>query len=311
MGAAFKISNPVATASCGCGTSFFDLTWSLLPSGEKVRVERGRPSCARSSHPPHPGLKRRPLPEGESFTKRPPCHVSPSAAPYSATLRSSRSRCRAQPCAKPWRNFPRSRSCAVLRARRSAAFAKTHVGVRRRRGDQGPQDASRRRFADSHIYVVQALVGRVSSRMLNHRSPPAWLSRSSRQPAKGCSHSLAMARPDALEIESTDFLADNVSLVLQDKRSGKLYAALDHGHFGVKMHVADGPGAEWTETARARLSAKARRFARQGHVGQSAALEHGARVGTGNRRPEGSGVIWCGTIPGGLFRSEDQAPAGR
>ena len=34
------------------------------------------------------------------------------------------------------------------------------------------------------------------------------------------------------EIAASDFLADNVTVVLHDKRSGKLFAALDHGHFG-------------------------------------------------------------------------------
>ena len=49
------------------------------------------------------------------------------------------------------------------------------------------------------------------------------------------------------EIEHIDFLADNVSVVLADHRSGYIYAALDHGHFGVKMHRAEAPGGEWTE----------------------------------------------------------------
>ncbi len=38
------------------------------------------------------------------------------------------------------------------------------------------------------------------------------------------------------EIESVDFLGDNVSLTLTDPRDGRTYAALDHGHFGVKLH---------------------------------------------------------------------------
>ena len=38
------------------------------------------------------------------------------------------------------------------------------------------------------------------------------------------------------EIEGVDFLGDNVSLTLTDPRDGRTYAALDHGHFGVKLH---------------------------------------------------------------------------
>jgi hypothetical protein len=42
--------------------------------------------------------------------------------------------------------------------------------------------------------------------------------------------------PGSWSISGTDFLADNVSIVLPDPRDGTLYAALDHGHFGVKLH---------------------------------------------------------------------------
>ena len=37
------------------------------------------------------------------------------------------------------------------------------------------------------------------------------------------------------DIDSVEFLGDNVSLALTDARSGFGYAALDHGHFGVKL----------------------------------------------------------------------------
>ena len=34
-----------------------------------------------------------------------------------------------------------------------------------------------------------------------------------------------------------------------DPRDGARYAALDHGHFGVKLHRSDGRGAIWVEIA--------------------------------------------------------------
>ena len=37
-------------------------------------------------------------------------------------------------------------------------------------------------------------------------------------------------------VERGCFLGDNVSLALIDPRHGTWYAALDHGHFGVKLH---------------------------------------------------------------------------
>src|SRR6478752_1425987 len=49
------------------------------------------------------------------------------------------------------------------------------------------------------------------------------------------------------EIAGVDFLGDNVTLTLSDKRDGRHYAALDHGHFGVKLHRSTGSG--WEEIA--------------------------------------------------------------
>ena len=70
------------------------------------------------------------------------------------------------------------------------------------------------------------------------------------------------------DIDSVEFLGDNVSLALTDARSGFGYAALDHGHFGVKLHRSTG---DWLAgNHRADLSAKARGTRRERHVGPSA-----------------------------------------
>ena len=52
---------------------------------------------------------------------------------------------------------------------------------------------------------------------------------------------------DGWAISETAFIGDNVTLALHDPRSGYSYAALDHGHFGVKMHRNKGEG--WQEIA--------------------------------------------------------------
>jgi hypothetical protein len=49
------------------------------------------------------------------------------------------------------------------------------------------------------------------------------------------------------EITRADFLGDNVTLTLTDPRDGRHYAALDHGHFGVKLHRSTASG--WEEIA--------------------------------------------------------------
>ena len=43
------------------------------------------------------------------------------------------------------------------------------------------------------------------------------------------------------------FLGVPVSIVMRDPRDGAIYAGLDHGHFGVKLHRSDDDGATWTE----------------------------------------------------------------
>ena len=50
-------------------------------------------------------------------------------------------------------------------------------------------------------------------------------------------------------ITRVDFVGDNVSMVLHDPRNGTLYAALDHGHFGVKLHRSTDDGQNWQEIA--------------------------------------------------------------
>ena len=54
-------------------------------------------------------------------------------------------------------------------------------------------------------------------------------------PARGCSRS--SAAPAAGTIARTSFLGDNVTLAMHDPRERRTcYAALNHGHFGVKLH---------------------------------------------------------------------------
>src|SRR5688572_31922796 len=62
----------------------------------------------------------------------------------------------------------------------------------------------------------------------------------------------------AWAIENVSFLGDNCSMVMHDPRptklagangDGTLYAALGHGHFGVKMHRSVDGGKTWKEIA--------------------------------------------------------------
>ena len=107
-------------------------------------------------------------------------------------------------------------------------------------------------------------------------------------------------------ISRTSFLGDNCTLVLHDPRDGSLLAALDHGHFGVKMHRSRDEGATWQEVAAPKYPEKPADYvpktpAEGKPVEWALKLVWALAAGGPNER----GVVWCGTLPGGLFRSED------
>ena len=92
------------------------------------------------------------------------------------------------------------------------------------------------------------------------------------------------------------FVGDPVTAVLRDGRDGSLYAALNLGHFGVKMHRSDDGGATWRE-----LPAPAFPAVADGADGPSVSLIWTLVTG-GADQP---GWLWAGTLPGGLFLSRD------
>ena len=105
------------------------------------------------------------------------------------------------------------------------------------------------------------------------------------------------------EIAKVDFLADNVTLALSDKRGGRKYAALDHGHFGVKVHRSTADG--WEEIATPAYPEKPEGLEENDMWGRPlpwSTVRIWSLVAGGTDQP---GVLWCGTLPGGLFRSGD------
>ncbi len=107
------------------------------------------------------------------------------------------------------------------------------------------------------------------------------------------------------EIVRDDFLGDNVSMLLHDHRSGRLYAALEHGHFGVKLHRCEEAKRDWEECETPAYPPKPEDEVDNDMWGKPLdwstakiwALEPGG--------PDEAGVLWCGTLPGGLFKSQD------
>ena len=107
------------------------------------------------------------------------------------------------------------------------------------------------------------------------------------------------------QVVAEHFVGDTVVLSLTDRRDGTWYAVLDHGHFGVKMHRSRDEGATWQEIGVPEYPTRpadatdrdmwgnARKWALITAWSLEAALDC-------------DGALWCGTIPGGLFRSDDR-----
>jgi hypothetical protein len=93
------------------------------------------------------------------------------------------------------------------------------------------------------------------------------------------------------------FLGEPVSAMLADPRDGVLYAALRLGHFGVKLHRSEDGGASWAE-----LPAPAYPVAEGDAEGPSVDMIWTLAPG-GADQP---GVLWAGTLPGGLFVSRNR-----
>jgi photosystem II stability/assembly factor-like uncharacterized protein len=109
------------------------------------------------------------------------------------------------------------------------------------------------------------------------------------------------------EIADHAFLGSPVSMSLADSRNGNWYAALELGHFGAHLHRSSDRGKTWTEVAAPKYPEGAMLPDRMPQADGSptmkpAALKEIWALETGGA---GNTTLWCGTIPGGLFRSDD------
>lgn len=98
------------------------------------------------------------------------------------------------------------------------------------------------------------------------------------------------------DIADTQFLGDPVSALLAG-RGSEITAALDLGHFGAKLWRRNGAG-EWRELVAPVFPPKPEDADDDPHpwsLGKIWALEPGGVAGR----------LWAGTMPGGLFRSDD------
>jgi photosystem II stability/assembly factor-like uncharacterized protein len=112
-------------------------------------------------------------------------------------------------------------------------------------------------------------------------------------------------------VASTSFLGAGVTLALHDARDGAIYAALEHGHFGCKLQRSDDGGAGWTELDAPAYPEKPEGLSDLDGMGGEvpwSTKKIWELASGGDDRP---GRLWAGTIPGGLFVSDDRGASWR
>jgi photosystem II stability/assembly factor-like uncharacterized protein len=109
--------------------------------------------------------------------------------------------------------------------------------------------------------------------------------------------------PGRWAVRGVSFLAENVTLAGVDPRTGGWYAALNLGHFGVKLKFSPDCGATWEERAVPVYPEGETIATADGKPRKPAVLSLLWAFGFGGA--DQPGRVWAGTLPGGLFRSDD------
>ncbi len=113
-----------------------------------------------------------------------------------------------------------------------------------------------------------------------------------------------LARQDGRwRVHAQHFLGDNVAQAMVDPRDGRWYAALDLGHFGAKLQCSNDAGGHWEERAVPAYAEGDEIVLGDGKPAQPATLKLIWTLQAGGH--DQPGRLWAGTIPGGLFRSDD------
>jgi len=105
------------------------------------------------------------------------------------------------------------------------------------------------------------------------------------------------------QIATVAFRGTNVALTSADERDGSWYAVLDHGHFGNKLQRSSDRGRTWSECAVPAFSPGDQVVTGDGKPAVAATLRLIWSLEPGGA--DQPGRLWAGTIPGGLFRSDD------
>ena len=101
------------------------------------------------------------------------------------------------------------------------------------------------------------------------------------------------------------FLGDPVNLVSVDPRDGAVYAALDLGHYGSKLHRSTDGGKSFEELAMPAFPPMPEGEDGLDAQGREVPWNVQAIWALSPGHASQPGRLWAGTIPGGLFRSDD------
>jgi hypothetical protein len=107
------------------------------------------------------------------------------------------------------------------------------------------------------------------------------------------------------QVKAAHFLGDALSLAMHDQRDGTDYAALQHGHFGVKLHRRL-KGKKWIEVSTPRYPQMPEGLVDLDGWGKQVKWTTQMIWALEPAGPDKPNTIWCGTMPGGLFRSHDR-----
>ncbi len=100
------------------------------------------------------------------------------------------------------------------------------------------------------------------------------------------------------------FLGDQVPMVYVSPDGQTIYAALQLGHFGAKMHRSIDGGARWQEIAVPTYPTKPEDIPDVIDPMRNKAIPWSLELIWSLERAN-DGRLWCGTLPGGLFTSDD------
>jgi hypothetical protein len=95
-----------------------------------------------------------------------------------------------------------------------------------------------------------------------------------------------------------------VNVVAVDRENNRVYASLDHGHFGTKFHRSDDGGENWSEVGCPEYPEQPEGWVETPNP-FTGKVTQWSLESIWSIQPAPNGVLWCGTIPGGLFKSID------